>query len=84
MKSKWYKLTSLLVMLALLMTACGGDDEATEAPKATEPAAAEPTEAPAEKPTEKVTLISCWPFATNAHRIVVIAVPSPKGDGHAD
>ena len=25
--------------------------------------------------TEKLTLISCWPYATNANRIVVIAVP---------
>lgn len=25
---------------------------------------------------ELVTLISCWPYATNSHRIVVIAVPS--------
>lgn len=24
---------------------------------------------------EMVTLISCWPYATNAHRIVIIAVP---------
>lgn len=27
------------------------------------------------QPTEQVTLISCWPYATNANRIVVIAVP---------
>lgn len=26
--------------------------------------------------TEMVTLISCWPYATNSHRIVVIAVPT--------
>lgn len=25
---------------------------------------------------ETVTLISCWPYATNSHRIVVIAIPS--------
>lgn len=25
--------------------------------------------------SEMVTLISCWPYATNAHRIVIIAVP---------
>lgn len=31
-------------------------------------------------PEEQVTLISCWPYATNAHRIVVIAVPV-AGDG---
>jgi LPXTG-site transpeptidase (sortase) family protein len=30
----------------------------------------------APKPTEMVTLISCWPYATNANRIVVIAVPA--------
>jgi sortase A len=30
----------------------------------------------APKPTERVTLISCWPYATNAYRIVVVAVPS--------
>jgi sortase A len=29
----------------------------------------------APKPAETVTLISCWPYATNADRIVVIAVP---------
>lgn len=27
------------------------------------------------QPREQVTLISCWPYATNANRIVVIAVP---------
>jgi sortase A len=32
------------------------------------------------KPTELVTLISCWPYATNANRIVVIAVPMFGGD----
>lgn len=25
--------------------------------------------------TERVTLISCWPYATNANRIIIIAVP---------
>ena len=34
----------------------------------------------APKPTEMVTLISCWPYATNADRIVVIAVPSSEED----
>lgn len=29
----------------------------------------------APKSTELITLISCWPYATNANRIVVIAVP---------
>lgn len=33
-------------------------------------------------PTEIVTLISCWPYATNAHRIVVIAVPSSEEAEH--
>ena len=31
-------------------------------------------------PSETVTLISCWPYATNSHRIVIIAVPIPGGD----
>jgi sortase A len=26
--------------------------------------------------TEMVTLISCWPYATNSHRIVIVAVPN--------
>lgn len=30
--------------------------------------------------TEQLTLISCWPYATNAHRIVVVAVPVPVED----
>ncbi|RPH62742.1 MAG: sortase [Chloroflexi bacterium] len=29
---------------------------------------------------EMVTIISCWPYATNANRIIVIAVPLPGGD----
>jgi len=29
--------------------------------------------------TEIVTIISCWPYATNASRIIIIAVPIPKG-----
>jgi sortase A len=33
----------------------------------------------APQPSERVTLISCWPYATNANRIVVIAVPVPSG-----
>jgi sortase A len=32
------------------------------------------------QPTEMVTLLSCWPYATNANRIVVIAVPIIGGD----
>jgi sortase A len=31
------------------------------------------------QPSERVTLISCWPYATNANRIVVIAVPLLNG-----
>jgi LPXTG-site transpeptidase (sortase) family protein len=31
----------------------------------------------APQPAEMVTLISCWPYATNANRIVVIAAPIP-------
>ena len=30
--------------------------------------------------SEMVTLISCWPYATNASRIILIAVPSHEGD----
>ncbi len=33
----------------------------------------------APQPTEMVTLISCWPYATNANRIVIIAVPTGQG-----
>jgi sortase A len=29
----------------------------------------------APRPSEMVTLISCWPYATNSHRIVIIAIP---------
>ena len=35
-------------------------------------------------PTERVTLVSCWPYVTNAHRIVVIAIPSFEESEHAD
>lgn len=38
----------------------------------------------APKPAEMVTLISCWPYATNANRIVVIAVPAPGGDSRGN
>jgi sortase A len=34
------------------------------------------------QPSERVTLISCWPYATNANRIVVIAVPSGAAIGN--
>jgi sortase A len=30
--------------------------------------------------SEMVTLISCWPYATNASRIILIAVPNHGGD----
>lgn len=30
--------------------------------------------------SEMVTLISCWPYATNSHRIVIAAVPVDGGD----
>jgi sortase A len=36
----------------------------------------------APRPAEMVTLISCWPYATNASRIVVLAVPLAGGDEH--
>jgi sortase A len=32
--------------------------------------------------TEMVTLISCWPYATNANRIIIIAVPFSSGDAN--
>jgi sortase A len=32
----------------------------------------------APKANERVTLLSCWPYATNADRIVVIAIPAEK------
>lgn len=34
--------------------------------------------------SEMVTLISCWPYATNAHRIVIIAAPPAAGEGQDD
>ena len=30
--------------------------------------------------SETVTMISCWPYATNSHRIVIIAIPSWQGN----
>ncbi len=33
---------------------------------------------------EMITMISCWPYATNANRIVVIAVPADDGDQHGN
>jgi sortase A len=35
----------------------------------------------ASQSSEQVTLISCWPYTTFTHRIVVIAVPVPGGGG---
>jgi LPXTG-site transpeptidase (sortase) family protein len=29
---------------------------------------------------ERVTLITCWPYATNTHRLIVVASPIPTGD----
>ena len=29
---------------------------------------------------EMVTLISCWPYATNSHRIVIVAVPAQEAE----
>jgi branched-chain amino acid transport system substrate-binding protein len=43
---------TLFVVLALVLVACGGKEEATEVPAPTEAPAAEPTEAPAAEPTE--------------------------------
>jgi len=34
----------------------------------------------APQPTEMVTLISCWPYATNSHRIIIRAVPIQGGE----
>lgn len=54
----------LLLVLALLMVACGGqqatpEPTATMAPEPTEAEAAEPTEAPAEEPAEGMAEVSC-------------------------
>jgi sortase A len=34
--------------------------------------------------TETLTLISCWPYVTNAHRIVIIAIPLSKGNANGE
>jgi sortase A len=31
--------------------------------------------------SEMITIISCWPYFTNAHRIVIIAVPVSNAEG---
>ena len=31
--------------------------------------------------SERVTLISCWPYATYTNRIVIVAVPLSEGGG---
>jgi hypothetical protein len=33
--------------------------------------------------SEMVTLISCWPYLTNFHRIVIVAVPSIENDANS-
>src|SRR5512133_2057474 len=68
---KLFTLTSLLVALTIVLTACGGSSAATQAPAATEPpaAATQPSSAATEAPAatqapatgEKVTLtIESW------------------------
>jgi branched-chain amino acid transport system substrate-binding protein len=53
-RNTWFILLSLLMILALLMVACGGDEETpTEEPAPTEEAAPEPTDEPAEEPAEE-------------------------------
>ena len=44
MKHKWFSLTSVLMVAILLITACGGGEEATATPVPVEKE--EPTEAP--------------------------------------
>jgi len=34
--------------------------------------------------SEMVTLISCWPYATNSHRVVIIAAPVPDENNEDD
>jgi sortase A len=34
--------------------------------------------------TETLTLISCWPYVTNANRIVIIAIPLSKGSANGE
>ncbi|MFZ5916313.1 MAG: peptide ABC transporter substrate-binding protein [Chloroflexota bacterium] len=47
----WSTMIALLVVVSLILTACG-TPEPTEAPKATEPPAAQATDTPAPKPTD--------------------------------
>jgi len=30
---------------------------------------------------ERITLITCWPYESNTHRVVVVAVPVRAGEG---
>ncbi len=30
-------------------------------------------------PDERLTLISCWPYWTNTHRVIIVARPVPSG-----
>jgi len=68
MRKQTIILLSLVLLLALFVSACGGGDEPapepTEAPAAAEPAAeepaAEPTEAPAEEPAEPYRFPVQW------------------------
>jgi branched-chain amino acid transport system substrate-binding protein len=54
MKSKkYYWIVALLVAMALILAACGSEEEPTEEPVATEAPAEEPTEEPMEEPTEE-------------------------------
>ena len=53
MKTKIWRIVTLLVVVSMVMAACGPTPEPTTAPEPTaEPAAAEPTEAPAEEATK--------------------------------
>ena len=62
MKKSWFVLIAVLVVLGMLLTACGATEEPTEAPQP-EPTSAEaeaqPTEEP-EPPSEEPVTISIW------------------------
>ncbi|RMF27494.1 MAG: hypothetical protein D6759_17605 [Chloroflexi bacterium] len=53
--SKLYALTALILVLSVVLTACGGGATPTKAPQPTKPPAAKPTKAPMEKPTAAPT-----------------------------